>query len=214
LHLNYLMKNLMIILLTAAALIMIFVPGCNEGTELAASTDINSEYDLINNHSGTLNFFITATELPGTVNIAYGKKGSQEDILSLVASIGELEIHKTGEQSGWKILSLSAGSFDLMELSNSIWSDLIASANPETGQYNQIRIYVSGATVKTSSGTYEAVVPSGKIKLMVPFTVHEDGTTEITIAFDPKASLKSTGNKKNPKYFLNPVLKVTSKVED
>jgi len=208
------MRNSIVLLFTAAVLIILLVSGCNEGTELAASMDINSEYDMINRYSGTLNFFLTATNLPGTANIAYGKKGSQEDVLSLIVDIGELAVHKTGGQSGWKILPLSAESFDLMELSSSIWADLIASVNPEPGNYNQIRVYVSGAIVETASGTYEAVVPSGKIKLPVPFAVHEDGTTEITIAFDPKASLKTTGNKNDPKYFLNPVLKVTSKVED
>jgi len=95
-----------------------------------------------------------------------------------------------------------------------MWADLLSSTNPEKGEYNKIRFNVSSAVVTTASGTYDAVVPGDKIKVNVPFTVLEDGTTEITITFDPKASLKHSGSKKNLKFFLNPVLKISSKIED
>ncbi len=204
-----------LILVLFFIILIAFFIGCNEGTELANSEDINSEYDQSESDSGTLNFFIAATQLSGTKNLVYGKAGTKEDILSLIVTISELEVHKTGDgDAGWKILPLAAESFDLIELESSIWADLISSANPEPGIYNKIRIAVTGAEVRTESGTFSAIVPSGKLNIKAPFNVHEDGTTEITISFDSKASLKSTGNKNNPKYFLNPVLKVTSKVED
>ncbi len=210
------MKSSMKLTLIPVFVMLLFLfMGCNEGTELSNSEDINSEYDLSEGDSGTLNFFVTATELSGTKNLVYGKAGTKEDILSLIVTIDELEVHRTGdEDAGWKILPLAAENFDLIELNGSIWADLISSANPEPGKYNKIRISVTEAVVITESGTFSAVVPGEKINIKAPFNVHEDGTTEIIISFDPKASLKSTGNKNNPKYFLNPVLKVTSKVED
>ncbi len=203
------------ILILLIAILLMFLSGCNEGSELANRGDINSEYELTDNDSGTLNFFITATQLSGTVNLAYGKEGMKEDILSLIITISELEVHRTGDSdAGWKILPLAAESFDLIELDRSIWSDLVSSTNPEPGVYNKIRISVSEASVKTESGTFPAVVPGDKIKIKVPFRVNKDGTTEITMSIDPKASLKKTGNKKDPKYFLNPVLKIISEIED
>lgn len=208
-------SSMKLTLIPVFVMLLFFFMGCNEGTELSNSEDINSEYDLSESDSGTLNFFITATQLSGTKNLVYGKAGTKEDILSLIITINELEVHRTGdEDAGWKILPLAAENFDLIELDRSIWADLISSANPAPGEYNKIRISVSEAIVTTDSGIFSAVVPSGKINIRVPFNVHEDGITEITISFDPKASLKSTGNKSNPKYFLNPVLKVTSKIED
>ncbi|MEN8155083.1 MAG: DUF4382 domain-containing protein [Acidobacteriota bacterium] len=210
------MKSSMKLLVFAAfVMLLIFFMGCNEGSELANSENMNSEYDLSESDSGTLNFFITATQLSGTSNLVYGKAGTKEDILSLIVTISELEVHRTSDgDAGWKILPLAAERFDLIELDGSIWADLISSANPEPGEYNKIRVEVTEAVVRTDSGTFSALAPGDKIKIKTPFNVKKDGTTEITLAFDPKASLKSTGNKSNTKYFLNPVLKVTSKVED
>lgn len=204
-----------LLVFAAFVMLLIFFMGCNEGSELANSENMNSEYDLSESDSGTLNFFITATQLSGTSNLVYGKAGTKEDILSLIVTISELEVHRTSDgDAGWKILPLAAERFDLIELDGSIWADLISSANPEPGEYNKIRVEVTEAVVRTDSGTFSALAPGDKIKIKTPFNVKKDGTTEITLAFDPKASLKSTGNKSNTKYFLNPVLKVTSKVED
>ena len=208
-------SSLKLTLIPVFIMMLIFFMGCNEGAELSNSENINTEYDLNESDSGTLNFFVTATQLSGTKNLVNGKAGTKEDILNLIVTINELQIHRTGDSdAGWIILPLVAENFDLIELDGSIWADLISSVNPEPGEYNKIRIAIAEAVVITESGTFSAVIPSEKININVPFNILEDGTTEITISFDPKASLKSTGNKNNPKYFLNPVLKVTSKIED
>lgn len=188
---------------------------CNTGTELSNSGGAGSEIAQNEISSGTLNFFISSAAISGTTNILYSEAGTKEEIRSLIVFITELEVHRTGDSdAGWKVLPLSGEDFDLIELDILMWADLLSSTDPEKGEYNKIRLNVSSAIVTTDKGTFEAEVPGNKIKINVPFSVHEDGTTEINIAIDPVASLKSTGNKNNPKYFLNPVLKITSKIEE
>ncbi len=171
-----------------------------------------TESDL---NSGTLNFFMTASGATGSAIVSKSEISLKEEIRSLIVTITELEVHRISDgDAGWKALPLSGYSFDLIELDRLIWADLLSSTNPEKGEYNKIRLNLLKAIVTTESGTYDVEVPGDKIKINLPFSVHEDGTTEVTISVDPKSSLKSTGNKDNPKYFLNPVLKVSTIIED
>jgi hypothetical protein len=91
---------------------------------------------------------------------------------------------------------------------------VIAAAEILAGNYNQIRFGVDTAQVTTASGDYEAEVPSGKLKINVPFVVHAEGTTEVIIAIDPGASLKISGKKDDPKYKLQPVIHVAGVEEE
>ena len=176
---------------------------------------MGSEFTQSDINSGTLNFFMTASGASGSAIISKSEIALKEDIRSLIVTIAELEVHRIGDgDAGWKVLPLSGGSFDLIELDRSMWADLLSSTNPEKGEYSKIRLNLSAAIVTTDSGTYDAEVPGDKIRINLPFSVHEDGTTEVTISIDPESSLKSTGNKDNPKYFLNPVFKVTTIIED
>lgn len=210
------MKNSQYSLLVIALVIsLLFGFNCNTGTELSSSVSIGPEFAQNNLNSGTLNFFMTASGASGSAKISKDETALKEDIRSLIVTITELEVHRIGDgDAGWKVLPLSGDSFDLIELDRLIWADLLSTTNPEKGKYNKIRMNLSSAVVTTDSGTYDVEVPGEKIKMILPVTVHEDGTTEVTITIDLESSLKSTGNKENPKYFLNPVLKVTTIIED
>jgi hypothetical protein len=117
-----------------------------------------------------------------------------------------------GSESGWWAIDIEESTFDLMELGTI--EEVIASSQIQAGKYNQLRFLINTARVTTESGEYEADVPSGKLKLNVPFTVFEDGSTEITISIDPEASLVVAGNPSNPKYLLKPVIHVVSVEEE
>ena len=93
-----------------------------------------------------------------------------------------------------------------MLLTKDTISELISKAAVNPGTYNQMRFIIDSATVITDSGSYDATIPSGEIKMNFQFSVNEDGKTTINIEINPKASLIKTGNKKNPKYILSPVL--------
>lgn len=194
---------------------LLFGFNCNTGTELSNSGSMDSELTESDLNSGTLNFFMTASGATGSAIVSKSEISLKEEIRSLIVTITELEVHRISDgDAGWKALPLSGYSFDLIELDRLIWADLLSSTNPEKGEYNKIRLNLLKAIVTTESGTYDVEVPGDKIKINLPFSVHEDGTTEVTISVDPKSSLKSTGNKDNPKYFLNPVLKVSTIIED
>ncbi|MCK5221260.1 MAG: DUF4382 domain-containing protein [Candidatus Aminicenantes bacterium] len=210
------MKNSRYLLLVIVFVIsLLFGFNCNTGTELSNSGSMDSEFTESDLNSGTLNFFMTASGASGSAIISKGEISLKEDIRSLIVTITELEVHRISDgDAGWKVLPLSGDSFDLIELDRLMWADLLSSTNPEKGEYNKIRLNLLKAIVTTESGTYDVEVPGDKIKINLPFSVHEDATTEVTISVDPKSSLKSTGNKDNPKYFLNPVLKVSTIIED
>jgi hypothetical protein len=171
--------------------------------------------DLLNNSSkdlnkGTFSLALTANS-KSTLNYTLNKK--PEDVTSLIITINQLEIHKTSNfEAGWHTITIDETTIDLMSLG--AIEKIIASAEISDGNYNQIRFKVDSAQVATESGEYDAEVPSGKIKINVSFTVHKDGSTEVTISIDPKASLKISGNKDNPKYKLSPVIHLIGVDED
>lgn len=188
---------------------MIFlINSCKKSSELQENEDYAE-----GTKTGTFKFYITADSASNIAMIA--SQANKEDVISLVVTIENLDVHRTSDQdAGWISLPISDGTFDLMALDAASWAEIISETEIAAGNYNKFRFAVTGAQVTTESGVYEAKVPSGTIKVNVPFIVHEDGTTEVTIEVDPKASLIVTGNKDNPKYILNPVLKVTNVEEE
>ena len=189
---------------------MIFlINNCKKSSELQE----NEDYIELGTKTGTFKFSITADSASNIAMIAY--QSNKEDVISLVVTIENLDVHRTSDHdAGWISLPISDGTFDLMVLDATSWAEIISTTEIAAGNYNKFRFDVTGAQVTTESGVYEAEVPSGTIKVNVPFIVYEDGTTEVTIEVDPEASLKVTGNKDNPKYKLNPVLKVTKVDEE
>lgn len=140
-------------------------------------------------------------------------KTKPEAVTALVITIDQVEVHRLGDSdAGWSDIDIEESTFDLMELGTI--EEVIASSQIPTGEYNQLRFRINTAQVTTESGDYEADIPSGKLKINVSFTVFEDGSTEVTISIDPKASLVVAGNPSNPKYLLKPVIHVVGVEEE
>lgn len=196
-----------IIIGSVIILLMGFFGGCKKGELLDEGNTI-----LDNTKPGIFKLMITSGSKSGLMTVAAANK---EDVIGLVVIIENLEVHRTSdENSGWISLPIVDGTFDLMMMDAAAWEEIISQTEISAGNYNKLRFAVTGAQVTTESGIYNAEIPSGVIKINIPFVVYEDGTTEITISVDPEASLKVTGNKTNPKYKLVPVLKVTKVDED
>lgn len=190
-------------------MMMFLINNCKKSSDLQGIDD-NSE---LGTTKGVFKFYISADSTPSTASIL--SQSNKEDIIGLVVTIENLEVHRTSDgDAGWISIPISDGTFDLMVLDSASWAEIISETEIAAGNYNKFRFAVPGAQVTTESGVYEAEVPSDKIKVNVPFIVYEDGTTELTIEVDPEASLKVTGNKNNPKYKLDPVLKVTKSEEE
>ncbi|MEN8154763.1 MAG: DUF4382 domain-containing protein [Acidobacteriota bacterium] len=211
------MKKIFYILIMTMAMVFFF-QNCNSGTELMSEKipgleGINNS-DQNNTGSGILKFFIKSGKRSGSSSLA-GIAGTKEDITSLIVTIVDLEVHRTSDSdASWHSLPVEDGEFDLIAMDANGWSEVFSNAAVTAGSYNKIRFEVSGAIVTTESGTYDVSIPSGVIKIGIPFVVNDDGTTEITIEIDPEASLKIVGNKNDPKYKMSPVIHVSSVDEE
>ncbi len=196
------------ILLIILCIMILFFIQCNSG-----STENNGQDNLLNSSQNREGLF--SLIFAGTSEKSSMATSNKENVLKLEVILSELKVHRTSDSSaGWIPLQIEESTYDLMVLNTETLSELISLTHIEAGNYNKLRFVISKATVTTESGIYEADIPSGEIKLNVPFIVHEDGKTEITILVNPVASLKKNGNKNNPKYKLSPVLHIGSINED
>lgn len=192
------------------ALTIILIIGVLSGCKETAELEDNSAFQPDQNR-GMLKFLVSADSSATSGPVL----GAKEEIISLVVTIENLDVHRTGDgDAGWKSLPITDGTFDLIALDKTGWEEVISDTEIEAGSYNMLRFEVDGAQVTTESGVYEADVPSNVIKINVTFVVHENGNTEITMEIDPKASLIVAGNPANPKYILVPVLKITDVEEE
>ncbi len=77
------------------------------------------------------------------------------------------------------------------------------------GWYTQLRLDIKSVDIVVGVGEeavhHDAKVPSGKIKLVGPFEVIENGVTEITLDFNGEKSVLVTGN---GEYIFKPVIKL------
>ena len=119
--------------------------------------------------------------------------------------------------NGVTTISNSPQTFDLLALQNV--DAVIGTASLPPGNYTQIRLIVSSASVVDNNGVTHAVtVPSGSqtgIKLVDNFTITQGQLTAITLDFNAAQSIVQTGNSASPqgiRYILKPVIKVVAVV--
>ncbi len=109
------------------------------------------------------------------------------------------------DTGGWITVIEEAASFDLLEVVDGVEA-ILGSANVTAGKYTQIRITVDRVEVVTTTGeNVTAEVPSGKLKIVRPFTVGRGETTVLTLDFNGEKSLVVTGA---GKFFFKPVVKL------
>jgi hypothetical protein len=208
------MKKILIIIVAVVA--MFLFHNCNSSTELQDENILGNDFNLNNiSNTGKFRVLLTAGGSSKSSYLAGIYSNNKENVINLFVTIQNLKVHRTSDSNaGWISLPIETGTYDLIALDTKAWSEIISNTEITTGYYNKIRFEVTDAQVTTESGTYDVKIPSGIIKIGIPFTVFEDCTTEITIEIDPEASLKITGNKKNPKYMLSPVFHIKSVDED
>jgi hypothetical protein len=117
------------------------------------------------------------------------------DVEHVFVTLANIEVHRVSDNvSGWETIPIPTGNvtFDLMEVTNGV-TELLGSANVTEGKFTQIRMDVEAVDVVfvTDNTTYtvKARVPSGKLKIVRPFTVEAGVTTVLTLDFDGKKSL-------------------------
>jgi hypothetical protein len=122
--------------------------------------------------------------------------------------------------SGWKTISSKHQTLNLLEFQSGL-STLLTSAELDTGKYTEVRIVLDvaeqgkekaneGCFLKFKDNTGAGLfVPSGAetgYKLKGEFKIESNKEVSITIDFDARKSVHSTGN--NGKYMLKPVVRM------
>lgn len=134
--------------------------------------------------------------------------GSDPDITRVDVNISEVSANIDGQ---WQVLTNTSQSFNLLDLV--LNAAVIGEKVLPTGNYTQIRLKVSSATVTDSTGVHQLVIPSGAqsgIKVNVNFGLNEQEVTDLLLDFNVRESITRQGN---GTYLLHPVIRATVMVQ-
>ncbi len=144
----------------------------------------------------------------GRVNIHMTDKPAIGNISAVTVSVVRLEIHKNGTDStsGWQLLSDSAQTVNLLDLTNGK-NKLLATTDLDPGTYSQIRLILGTNNTVTSDGNnYALTIPSSTqtgIKINANITVNAGDTYNILLDFNAAQSIHKTGN---GRFMMKPVI--------
>jgi hypothetical protein len=124
------------------------------------------------------------------------------------ATIGEVDEEDDVLTAGWHTIVEEPKDFDLMALQGV--TEVLGEATLPVGKYTQIRLSVERANITIINETgfpevHDMMIPSNKVKLINPFLIYEDETTELTLDFEVNKSVHQTGNNK---FIMKPTIKV------
>jgi len=161
---------------------------------------ISYEQNAIHNYSANGEYIVNLTVTNDSGN-------GVSDWYITTATIGEIEDNDDTSTAGWYTIVNESQEFDLIALQNV--TDVLGENNLSAGKYTQIRLNVEQAVITiNNSGEIEIndmMIPSGTVKLIKAFWIHEDETTELTLDFDVYESVHQTGN---DKFIMRPTIKV------
>ena len=121
-------------------------------------------------------------------------------------TINEVAAHSQTE--GWVTLSSTPKTYNLLELKASGDTAVLADVQVPEGNYEQLRLKSSKVVVTDASGSHEAKLPSGELKIIGGMSVAPNTTATATFDFIADESLHVTGN---GQYILAPVVQVETR---
>ena len=162
--------------------------------------DISYERNASHNYTSAGGYEVNLTV---TNNSGNGVK----DWYLTTATIGDVDEGYSSE-AGWYTIVEESNEFDLIALQDV--TEVLGEETLTIGQYTQIRLTVEQATITIINETdepefYDMMIPSGTVKLIKPFWIYEDETTELTLDFNVNESVHQTGNNK---FIMKPTIKV------
>lgn len=154
-----------------------------------------------------------------TINITDAKPMLPAGTQNVWVTFDEVLVHKAG--GGWISLPLAQTPYtiDLLQFHSGYTTELVPPVSLESGTYTQIRIAVTGSTLRIDDGasvTEEAVtIPSKNLKTdeNFSFDVQGGGAVDITVDFDLSKSIVVTGPAATPSFKLKPVLHIVETPE-
>ena len=109
-------------------------------------------------------------------------------------------------QTGWIVFSDEEQTFDLIAIQDV--QEILGNKTLDAGKYTQIRLLVTSAVLVIDDEEKDIKVPSGKLKLIHPFTIGSNETTILLLDFDAEKSVVERGN--TGMYNLKPTIKITT----
>ena len=152
----------------------------------------------------------SADATTGLLRISLTDAPAVLDLQKAMVTISSVQVHRAAEgeaddketESGWYTIVEAPATFDLIALLDV--RAFLGSAEMSPGKYTQVRLSVDDAMVTIGGTEHQLTVPSGKIKLVHPFTIEAGQTTELTLDFDAQESVHAAGRK----YMMRPTIKV------
>ena len=131
-------------------------------------------------------------------------------------SVEKVEINS--EENGWEDFadySDDPKEFDLLSLQGI--TEVLGEKDLETGVYNQIRLYLSDASVVKDGTTYDVFIPSEAqtgLKLVNEFTIEENIVKALLLDFDVRKSLTTPGpeDDTDKSYIMRPTIRVIDRI--
>jgi len=122
-------------------------------------------------------------------------------ITKALINISNIEVHLIA--TGWYTVIGEEQTFDLIQLKDV--KRALGNKTLPVGRYTQIRFNIDDAFVTIDGIEYKLTIPSKTILLISPFSINKNETTTLTIDFDVKKSIFSTGSNK---YMMKPTIKI------
>ncbi len=111
------------------------------------------------------------------------------------------------EKSFWTTVTDADMVVDLIELNKKSIEKLYGNKSLPEGEYSMMKLKIADVKVTRNNKEEEAFLPSGELKIQLPFKIEADSETKITLDFDADESLHTTGD---GKIIFAPVIHVKS----
>jgi len=140
-------------------------------------------------------------------------------------TVDSIEVHMSNApEDSWQTVATPQKTINLLDLMNGVREEFNLATLP-AGHYTQVRLHLGNTpdsginilshshpfanyVIDTTNTVYELKVPSGfqsGVKIVHPFDVNANSTTELILDFDASASVVITGS---GKYLLKPTIKI------
>lgn len=117
----------------------------------------------------------------------------------IVVTLANVETHQAG--GTWISLSDRPVSVDLMAVQGV--EQLLTNISVPPGVYTQVRFDVTSVVVQIGTQSYQATVPSDKVRLVTPFTITLGQTSKVYLDFDASKDIVATGSNQ---YLFKPII--------
>ena len=156
-------------ILLALGLVLVMLVG-------ACTSTVQSDFS-----SGTQN---TGTQQSSEGRVVFAVKDAAADmgaVTSVKITVDSVKVHS--ETEGWVTVSSSQKTYDLLQLKAQGKQELLADVQLKDGNYDQLRLDISNVIVTDASGSHEAKLPSGELKVNGNLVVEANATSTATFDF-------------------------------